>query len=83
MGTMITLSLGCLEVDWGKNDYFKDHRAIYQEKDLKDIPTYLPGQDWPDGDPIVEMNEGFGKPLRHVKDRVELLGFTLKSIEDH
>lgn len=39
MGTPIYLSLGKLEVDWGKDSVFKDHGALFQESDLKQIPT--------------------------------------------
>ncbi len=56
MGTMISLALGRLEVDWGKNNFFTDHRALFQKLDLKPVPSYYAGENWPDGDPIVEMN---------------------------
>ena len=81
MGTMIHLALGKLEVDWGKNNFFKNHGALYQPTDLKQIPTYYAGEDWSDDDPIIELSEGFGKPLKEVVDRMELLGFTLPTIE--
>ena len=60
MGTMIHLALGKLEVDWGKNNFFKNHDALYQPTDLKQIPTYYAGEDWPDDDPIIELSDGFG-----------------------
>ena len=81
MGTMITLALGRLEVDWGKNDLFMDHGALYQQSDIKPVPTYYAGPDWPDGEPIVEMHEGLGKPLGKVVSRLELLGYTLAAVE--
>lgn len=83
MGTMIQLALGRLEVDWGKNSFFKDHGVLFQEADIKPIPTYLPGDDWPNGEPLVELNKGFGKPLQEVVDRLELLGFTVPAVERH
>lgn len=83
MGTMISLALGRLEVDWGKNNFFTDHRALFQKLDLKPVPSYYAGENWPDGDPIVEMNEGLSKPLGQVVDRLELLGHTLKAVEHH
>ncbi len=60
MGTMINLALGRLEVDWGKNNFFTDHGCLYQDSDLKDVPSYYAN----DGDPIVEMNKGFGGWVR-------------------
>lgn len=83
MGTMISLAVGRLEVDWGKNNFFTDHGALFQPSDLKPVPSYYAGDNWPEGDAIVEMNEGFGKPLGHVVDRLELLGHTLRAIEHH
>lgn len=83
MGTMICLSLGKLEVDWGKNSFFKDHGALFQQSDLKQIPSYYASENWPDGEPHIEYDEGFGKPLKHVAERIELLGFTLPAVEHH
>jgi hypothetical protein len=81
LGTMIHLALGRLEVDWGKNSVFSDHGPLFQADDLKEVPSYYASDDWPDGEPIIEMNEGFGKPLQAVKDRLELLGYTLRAVE--
>lgn len=81
MGTMIHLALGRLEVDWGKNNSFTDHGALYQESDRRDVPSYYASDDWPDGDPIIEMNEGLAKPLRQVRERLELLGYTLPAVQ--
>ena len=81
MGTMISLALGRLEVDWGKNNFFSDHGALFQDSDIKQVPSYYASDDWPDGDPVIEMNEGLSKPLGKVLDRLELLGHTIKSVE--
>jgi hypothetical protein len=83
VGTMIHLAVGRLEVDWGKNNFFTDHSALFQSTDIKLVPSYYAGDDWPEGEPIVEMNEGFGKPLIHVLARLELLGYTLRAVEHH
>lgn len=80
---MIHLAVGRLEVDWGKNNFFTDHGALFQSTDIKPVPSYYAGDDWPEGDPIVDMNEGFGKPLRQVLARLELLGYTLRAVEHH
>jgi hypothetical protein len=83
VGTMIHLAVGRLEVDWGKNKFFTDHGALFQSTDIKLVPSYYAGDNWPEGEPIVEMNEGFGKPLRQVLARLELLGYTLRAVEHH
>ena len=80
---MISLALGRLEVDWGKNNLFSDHGALFQDSDITQVPSYYASDDWPDGDPIIEMNEGLSKPLGKVLDRLELLGHTIKSVEHH
>ncbi len=80
---MISLAVGRLEVDWGKNNFFSDHGSLFQTTDLKQVPSYYASDDWPDGDPIVELNEGLGKPLGHVLDRLELLGHTMTAVEHH
>jgi HEPN/Toprim N-terminal domain 1 len=46
---MIHLSVGHLVVDWGKNIYFKDHSALFQDRDLKPVPSYYAGDNWPQG----------------------------------
>jgi hypothetical protein len=83
VGTLISLAVGRLEVDWGKNNFFTDHRALFQPTDVKLVPSYYAGDDWPEGEPIIEMNQGFGKPLGQVLDRLELLGHTLRAVEHH
>lgn len=78
MGTMIELALGNLEVDWGKNSHFIHHGELFQECDLKEIPLrrYGVGAD-SNSKPHIVHEEGFGKPLHQVADRVELLGYTI------
>jgi hypothetical protein len=80
---MINLALGRLEVDWGKNNAFTDHGSLFQSGDVKPVPTHYASDDWPNGEPIVEMNEGLAKPLGQVLDRLELLGHTLTVVEHH
>ena len=74
MGSMIYLSLGRLEVDWGKNFEFTDHSALFQPSDLGLIPYYYAGN-------VVEMKEGLSRPLGDVVERINLLGHTLKMAE--
>ncbi|WP_188247403.1 HEPN/Toprim-associated domain-containing protein [Stenotrophomonas maltophilia] len=83
MGTMICLAVGKLEVDWGKNNFFSDHGALFQASDLKPIPTYNEDEEDPEGEPVARMEPGFGKPLRHVRDRLELMGYTVRAVEHH
>lgn len=89
MGSMIHLAVGCLEIDWGKNQFFQDHSALFQgEADVANVPYYYAGEE--DGTdfegetkwkPIVELKEGLSKPLSQVKDRLSLLGHTYNQCE--
>ena len=73
MGSMIYLTVGPLEVDWGKNNIFNDHSALFQRSDLQLI-SYRYADD--DGSPLVEMKEGYSSPLDKVISRLALLGYS-------
>jgi hypothetical protein len=81
MGSMIHLTLGRIELDWGKNSGFADHSALFRPDDLTTIPYYYAGySDDPEcahlpliqrGDDfsyrlITEMKEGYSAPLKVV-----------------
>lgn len=84
MGSMIYLSVGNFEIDWGKNHGFTDHNALYQPTDLSQVPYYYVDPDNPDkagsnGEEfnlITEMKEGMSKPLKQVVERLQLLGYS-------
>ena len=91
MGSMIHLTLGRIELDWGKNSGFTDHSALFRPGDLTTIPYYYAGGS---DDPecahlpliqrredfsyrlITEMKEGYSAPLKVVARRLLLLGHT-------
>lgn len=66
---MIYLALGRLEVDWGKNNGFANHNALFQRGDRRDVPYYY-------ADNVVEMKEGLSKRLGDVVLRLDLLGYS-------
>ena len=37
MGSMITLGIGKMEIDWGKNNVFNNHSCLFQKEDFKKI----------------------------------------------
>jgi hypothetical protein len=81
MGSMISLAVGRLEVDWGKNNSFVDHSALFQAGDVTQIPYYYTGQEKgadgaPDWEVITELKEGLSKPLAQVIERINLFGHT-------
>ena len=74
MGTMITLGVGKLEINWGKNDFYENFRDLFQPNDWKDIKYYY-------ADNIVKVKKGYSRKLALVKPRLDLLGYTLKNIK--
>ena len=88
MGTMIHLSLGNMQIDWGKNGGYIDHSVLFQNFDLAEVPSYYAGEEtkddvnFPNGfKTIIEYQLGLSKPLWQVADRLRLLGYTTKYCE--
>jgi hypothetical protein len=75
MGSMITLGIDKFEIDWGKNDFFINHSKLFQPNDITEIPYYYV-------DNIVEYKEGFSRKLTDIKRRLELLGYSMRSLRD-
>ncbi len=78
MGSMISLGVGRMEIDWGKNNLFANHSALFQPNDVKLIPYYYVDDD----NPIIVEQEGYSRDLYSVKKRLDLLGYTLQSVEE-
>jgi hypothetical protein len=70
MGSMITLRLGRLEVDWGKNNVFTNHSPLFRTTDLAEADYFY-------ADNVVKRKPAYVRKLRHVIPRLELLGFSL------
>lgn len=77
-GSMISLGVGTMEIDWGKNSYFKDHSALFKPEDVKLIPYYYVGDD---DKPLIIEKEGYSKKLKYVKkDWIYLVTHLMKSM---
>jgi hypothetical protein len=74
MGTMISLDIGRFEIDYGKNDYYFDHSALFQAGDRKKVTYYYANNEQ------VERY-GYSKTLGKIKDRLDLIGYSLKEVE--
>jgi HEPN/Toprim N-terminal domain 1 len=74
MGSEITLAVGNLEVDWGKNDIYHDHGPLFQPEDLGPATYYYFDRK---GNPISKKKDAFVRPLSKLLPRLELLGHTL------
>lgn len=70
----ITLGVGKMEIDWGKNSFFRDHSEIFKPYDVKKIPYYCADDD---GNVYMEEREGLCRSLASMKDRLEMLGYLL------
>ncbi len=70
MGSLVTLGVGRLEIDWGKNNFFLNHSALFLPEDIRDAPYYY-------ADDVVEQKPAFVRALRSVARRLEMLGYTL------
>lgn len=84
MGTMICLGVGKMEIDWGKNNVFSDHSVLFKEDDIKQVPYFYANDidaENPEDRVIVEYKEGLSRPLSSIKKRLDLLGYTLPSVE--
>lgn len=75
MGTMITLGVGKLEINWGKNNIFDNFCDLFQPDDWKDMNYYY-------SDDVVEIKKGYSRNLSLVKPRLDLLGYTIKNIKN-
>lgn len=69
MGSIISLGIGHLEIDWGKNNYFRNHSQLFLPDDITDT-TYFYAENHTATEPA------YVRSLRSVKKRLELLGYT-------
>src|SRR5712692_5979817 len=86
MGSIISLSVGNLEIDCGKNSSFFNHSILFQPDDIRDVDYFYAADDDEESNPngytlMAEQKEGYSKPLQDVLPRLELLGFTLNGVE--
>lgn len=76
MGSYISLGVGELELDWGKNYGFRNYSKLFLPTDKKNIPYYY-------ADDYVILKIGYSTSLRRVKSRLELLGYSLQKLDTH
>src|SRR5450755_3941590 len=62
MGLLVSLGVGRLEIDWGKNEFFRNHSALFLPYDVRDAPYYY-------ADDVVEQNPAFVRGLPSVAVR--------------
>ncbi|MEO8757847.1 MAG: HEPN/Toprim-associated domain-containing protein [Devosia sp.] len=84
MGTEIALSVAGMDVAWSKNHRGMDHGALFQEGDRGRAHSEQVDYDYfkerPDSE-LAAMEAAFVRKILDLVPRLELLGFTLPSIE--
>lgn len=80
MGTLITLSVENLEIDWGKNEFFNNHSKLFLPGDIKKVKYYY-------ADSQSDYKYAYCRKLGDLIRRIELLGYSLSNVkrryEDH
>jgi len=71
MGSIISLGIDRLEIDWGKNELFRDHSKLFTKGDIAEAQYYY-------ADNQCETKPAYVRTLGHMVRRLELLGYTLK-----
>lgn len=70
MGSIITLGLDRLNLDWGKNGGFDNHSKLFLPGDIRSVTYYYAENE-------QEIKPGYARQLRSVVKRLELLGYTI------
>ena len=78
MGSYITLGIGRMELDLGKNRISRNHSALYLPEDKKDIPYYYSDEE----EIVIEMKEGYSRKLSSIKERLDLLGYSIENCKN-
>jgi hypothetical protein len=80
MGSIITLGINKMEIDWGKNNVFSNHSSLFQKGDFEQKIPYYTVDD--EDEVIIQYENGAKKKLKDIKERLDLLGYDLKGIEE-
>ena len=83
MGTMITLDVGGMSIDWSKNSRGADHGALYQVGDRRRVRSEQINYDYfePKAPELAEKEMAFARRLADLIPRLELMGFRRATIE--
>ena len=83
MGTMITLDVGGMAVDWSKNHRGTNHGALFQPEDRTRIRSDQINYDYfqSDDPKLAEMELAFARSLAEIVPRLELMGWRLETVE--
>ncbi len=79
MSSEITLDIGKFHLDWGQNEIFQNHSQLFLPSDKTTVEYYYVDDDSND---IIEVKEALVRRLIAAKERLELLGYSLKNVEN-
>ncbi|KAA9327235.1 hypothetical protein F0P96_18555 [Hymenobacter busanensis] len=74
MGSMITLRVNGLQLDWGKNHGYRDYSNLFLPSDRKKVPYSY-------ADEVEEHKLASACKLKDVKARLDLIGYSLAKLE--
>lgn len=76
MGSMVYLTAGRIQIDWGKNRGYTDHGVLYQPGD-EGVGQY----EYVDGsnERVIEEKPCMCRSLGRIRPRLEMIGYTLEA----
>ncbi len=80
MYKIINLGIENFEIDWGKNHTNRDYSNLFQEIDLSDDINYYYSSN---NEPYytITKKKGAKKSLKDIRDRLDLLGYSIQNIK--
>ncbi len=76
MGSMVYLTAGRIQIDWGKNRGYIDHGVLYQAGDEAVGPYEYVGEN---DERIIEEKPCLCRSLGRIRPRLEMIGYTLEA----
>lgn len=76
MGSMVYLTAGRIQIDWGKNRGYTDHGVLYQAGDEGVGPYEYVGKG---NERIVKEKPCLCRSLGRIRPRLEMIGYTLEA----
>lgn len=75
MGSEISLGINKIKIDYGMNEFFRNHSRLFHKNEIKNEYYYY-------AENYKVKKLAFSKKLSKVKLRLELLGYTLKNVKN-
>ncbi len=77
MGSIISLGVENFEIDWGKNEFFRNHSCLFFPSDRTDGTYFYAGDT--DEEVVRRAKPVYARQLRSVKRRLDLLGYSMEA----